>query len=312
MTQFQRKSSSVSDQGLSHVAITPSDTVDLHQIAKAIYVGGAGDISAVSANGETVILKAVPAGTQYVASQIRRVNATGTTATDIVGVFEGGVPFILGDIPGAALHFDFSRPDTMTFAGSTILTVSNLVSGGPALGQQAGLSPDWVEYSSKHGRSCAEWGDVLSKKGFNLPATVAVKDIFVVLSYFDGIKDKFDTFTTIFTDLTSPSNAGGSPNHVRGSTGLPTLHNSSGSGNVAKNRGSIGLNPVLPTGPLCLLHFNTPNFPLGSIGGASFGSTRGWQGSMCEVLAFTTATTLTPDTILRIKDHLIGKWGIRV
>jgi hypothetical protein len=68
-------------------AVTPSDTTDLTTYAKALYVGGAGDIRLLPVgadDAEIVTLKAHPIG--YVAVQTRRVLATGTTATSIVAL----------------------------------------------------------------------------------------------------------------------------------------------------------------------------------------------------------------------------------
>ena len=65
-------------------AVTPSDSVDLADLPRELYVGVTGTVVLeMAANGETVTLLAVAAGSRlpYVA---RKVLATGTTATDIV------------------------------------------------------------------------------------------------------------------------------------------------------------------------------------------------------------------------------------
>lgn len=80
-------SSLVDSQARSLTTITPSDTVDLTIYQKALYVGVAGDLSVIPVNQSTdtaVVLKNHPVG--YVPIQVRRVMATGTTATSIVGL----------------------------------------------------------------------------------------------------------------------------------------------------------------------------------------------------------------------------------
>lgn len=65
-------------------AITPSDTVDMSNVSRAIYVGGTGTITYISEQGETVaLLGNIPVGAvlRVCAS---RVKATGTTATNLV------------------------------------------------------------------------------------------------------------------------------------------------------------------------------------------------------------------------------------
>ena len=66
-------------------AITPSDTVNITDPVSAIYVGGLGNIVAVMDNGDVLTFIAVPVGTVLPLACVR-VNATGTTATNLVGL----------------------------------------------------------------------------------------------------------------------------------------------------------------------------------------------------------------------------------
>jgi len=72
-------------------AVTPSDTVDLvhpsggNSRGAALFVGTAGDISVWDGNN-SVLLKNVGNG-QFLPINILRVNATGTTAQDIVALW---------------------------------------------------------------------------------------------------------------------------------------------------------------------------------------------------------------------------------
>ena len=68
------------------VAVTPSDATNFAEgTCHAIYVGGAGNITAI-VNGSAVLFTAVPVGATL---RIRatRVNATGTTATAMVALY---------------------------------------------------------------------------------------------------------------------------------------------------------------------------------------------------------------------------------
>ncbi len=66
-------------------AITPSDSADIVP-TRAIYVGGAGAISAVMrSGGNAVTFSAVPVGTVLEVS-VTRINSTGTTATNLVAL----------------------------------------------------------------------------------------------------------------------------------------------------------------------------------------------------------------------------------
>ena len=70
-------------------AVTPSDTVDLTSYAKALYVGAAGNVRVLTVGGEdadAVTFANHPVG--WLPVQVRRVLATGTTATQIVAAFD--------------------------------------------------------------------------------------------------------------------------------------------------------------------------------------------------------------------------------
>jgi hypothetical protein len=68
-------------------AITTSDTVDLaHGLTDAVLVGGAGDVAAVMQNNQVVTLAGLPAGA-WIPIKARRINATGTTATNLTALY---------------------------------------------------------------------------------------------------------------------------------------------------------------------------------------------------------------------------------
>lgn len=70
-------------------AITPSDTLDVSITTRGLYVGVAGDVKvtlAANATGSSVVLKGLASGIIHPIG-VRRIYATGTTATDIVGLY---------------------------------------------------------------------------------------------------------------------------------------------------------------------------------------------------------------------------------
>jgi hypothetical protein len=66
-------------------AITPDDDNDLAITTRGIMVGGGGNVSLVTAGGDTVTLPSLAVGVQYVI-RARRVLSTNTTATGIIGL----------------------------------------------------------------------------------------------------------------------------------------------------------------------------------------------------------------------------------
>lgn len=68
------------------MAVTPNDSADFEQVARGIYVGVSGDLKVDLADGDTVTFVTIAAGVIH-PIQVRKVYATGTTATDIVAVY---------------------------------------------------------------------------------------------------------------------------------------------------------------------------------------------------------------------------------
>lgn len=67
------------------IAVVTSDTVDLTDHARALYIGSAGNVKVDTWGGDTVTFNNVPAGT-FMPVSVRRVYATGTTASNIVAL----------------------------------------------------------------------------------------------------------------------------------------------------------------------------------------------------------------------------------
>lgn len=67
-------------------AIAPNDTVDLPRATKAIYVGTGGDVVLRPVNGDLDVTFRNVASGSILDVRVRRLNATGTSAADIVGL----------------------------------------------------------------------------------------------------------------------------------------------------------------------------------------------------------------------------------
>lgn len=67
-------------------SVTPADGSDQPQVSRAIWVGGAGNLSVVTRGGDTITLVGVPAGTML-PIRATRIRSTGTTATNIVALY---------------------------------------------------------------------------------------------------------------------------------------------------------------------------------------------------------------------------------
>ena len=70
--------------GQTAFAITPHNSTKFARRARAFYVGAGGDITVLTGAGDVVQLKDVPQGS-VIPLEVVRVNATGTTASSLVG-----------------------------------------------------------------------------------------------------------------------------------------------------------------------------------------------------------------------------------
>lgn len=65
--------------------VTASDTANINP-TRGVYIGGAGDLKVDTAGGTTITLSATAAGSILPIS-VKRIYATGTTATNIVALY---------------------------------------------------------------------------------------------------------------------------------------------------------------------------------------------------------------------------------
>jgi len=84
---FNNHETSLTSPARNGFIVTPDDSADFLVTCRALFVGGAGDISAVlAADSSAILFKNIPAGTVLPIS-VKRVEATLTTGTDIVGLY---------------------------------------------------------------------------------------------------------------------------------------------------------------------------------------------------------------------------------
>lgn len=77
----------MANPGSNAEVVTKHDSNELAKISRALYVGGAGDVTVVMAGtGTAITFAGVGAGT-WLPIRVKRVNSTGTTATNIVSVW---------------------------------------------------------------------------------------------------------------------------------------------------------------------------------------------------------------------------------
>jgi hypothetical protein len=70
--------------GITLFAVVPSNTTVFDSAVRQIYVGTAGDVAVVTEDGVSVVFKNVPAGATIGPFFIKKVNATLTTASNLI------------------------------------------------------------------------------------------------------------------------------------------------------------------------------------------------------------------------------------
>ncbi|MEM7777766.1 MAG: hypothetical protein AAF732_19420 [Pseudomonadota bacterium] len=82
---FETHAPGVSSPVSSGEAIVPDDIAELTHFTRVLYVGNEGNIRVKLTSGDEVTLRSVQAGAMYPV-RVRQVFATGTTASNIVGM----------------------------------------------------------------------------------------------------------------------------------------------------------------------------------------------------------------------------------
>lgn len=83
---FDSHTPTLTTPGTKAFSITPHDTNELSNVTRGLYVGVSGDVLVVTAGGDEVTFLAMAAGVFH-PIRAKQIKATGTTATDIVGVY---------------------------------------------------------------------------------------------------------------------------------------------------------------------------------------------------------------------------------
>jgi hypothetical protein len=86
MTRYSGRADAISAPAQRGFAITPNDAADLAAETRGLWVGASGDLALVLASGDEVVLAGAVGGS-VLPLRIRRIKATGTTATQLVGLY---------------------------------------------------------------------------------------------------------------------------------------------------------------------------------------------------------------------------------
>lgn len=83
--RFENHATGLESPARHGFAVTPADDTPLAETTRALYVGGAGDVTLTLVSGATLGFANVPAGT-LLPVRATAIKATGTTATALVGL----------------------------------------------------------------------------------------------------------------------------------------------------------------------------------------------------------------------------------
>lgn len=84
--ELQTRAAGLESPAQNAAAITPNDSTDLTNYARALYVGVTGDIVVdLVQSGSSITIKAAPVGILPIS--VKRVRSTGTTATNLLALW---------------------------------------------------------------------------------------------------------------------------------------------------------------------------------------------------------------------------------
>lgn len=84
--KFETYASGLESPASDAATVTPNDGTDLTTHARALYIGGAGNVKVDTVAGSTVTFTALPVGF-ILPVRVRRVHSTDTTATNIIAMW---------------------------------------------------------------------------------------------------------------------------------------------------------------------------------------------------------------------------------
>lgn len=84
---FSEYASGLDSPAQNAAAVTPNDSTDLTNTARALYIGGAGNVTLDTAGGQTTVAFVGLAAGTILPVRTARVRSTGTTATNIVALW---------------------------------------------------------------------------------------------------------------------------------------------------------------------------------------------------------------------------------
>ncbi len=86
MDKFSDYPTSLTAPARDATAISPSDTIDLTVLPRAVYVGLTGHVSVRMPGGQVIVFQNAQAGS-FLPIRAQGINATGTTATGLVALW---------------------------------------------------------------------------------------------------------------------------------------------------------------------------------------------------------------------------------
>ena len=83
---YASHASGLNSPGIKHYVVTPNDSTDFAVNFRSVWIGGAGNVVIVTDDGVAVTYQGAAAGST-IPMRGKRINATGTTATNMVGMY---------------------------------------------------------------------------------------------------------------------------------------------------------------------------------------------------------------------------------
>ena len=84
--QFSSHQAGLNSPATSAFAITPNDSADLAETTRAVYVGTGGNVTCILADDSSSVLFTTISSGTMLPIRVKKVLATGTTASGIVGI----------------------------------------------------------------------------------------------------------------------------------------------------------------------------------------------------------------------------------
>lgn len=215
----------------------------------------------------------------------------------------------VSQIPGLIGWYDASDASTLTLNGNEVTAMTNRVNGGLGVSRFGALPGPLYDPANQvaNGKPALVWTS--EDRCLTLPADAHLSELFAVMAYQTGTETLATDYTTFFSGYTALNQWNVNRMLIEKNSSNMRQFNDVGVKSVSINGAPFGIS-VLPL-PLSVVRFSASDIGTSiSLASMGYSNSYGWNGPICEILAWSDQVTLSDTQVTQVETYLKTKWGI--